>query len=452
MLKNPRAGGVIGDFALDPFGQRPTAMRRLKLTQRLAGMLAVSLLACGCSRAPAPPEEEPAPATVEAAAARELFVEEWTELLGTTQPLLDHVARISAPIEGRVAALLPGAGGKAAVEGQEVHKGDVIVQLDTAVIQANRDKLAAGQAETREMKIQAALAVRQADLEVRRLERLSQSASANGQGVLVSPIDLEKARIALEDAKSREAGADRKLESGESELKALDEQLKLYSLTSPIDGRLGRVQVVRGQCLAAGTTVADVVNLDDAIDVLAFVPPHVARRLKLKEQPAHIVPADAKASGPDPEGRIEYIAAQAEPDTGNFAIKLRFPNRALKLRGNSVVRVRVLTQPGKACLTLPEDAIMEDQDPPGVVIIDGLKTVKDKETQKDMQVGKARKLQAIIGVRDRRLHVVELLKLQDPEKKSDVPIEDAVFVVKSGQGLQTDDPVKIEAEEEEEGK
>src|SRR5262249_27766813 len=112
----------------------------------------------------------------------------------------------------------------------------------------------------------------------------------------------------------------------------------------------------------------------------------------------------------------------------------------------------VMTHPKKSCLTIPEAAIMEDQDPPAVIVVENLETKKNKEG-KDEQIGKARKLQVILGIRDREFQVVEVLRFQDPEKKADVKVEDAQVVVKGAHGLQTDDVVKIEEEEDEdEGK
>src|SRR5881296_1533215 len=61
------------------------------------------VLPLGCQRTPAaPPEEETHAAPVEAVAARTLHLGEWTELLGSTQPLPQRVARVTAPLEGRV--------------------------------------------------------------------------------------------------------------------------------------------------------------------------------------------------------------------------------------------------------------------------------------------------------------------------------------------------------------
>src|SRR5205823_7246919 len=107
------------------------------------------------------------------------------------------------------------------------------------------------------------------------------SKKGGAQSLLVSPIDIEKARVTLQEVQSKRRGAELHLLSGAKELQALDEQLKLYTLTAPLDGRLGRLQVVQGQTLAPGAMVTEIVDLDKDIDVLCFVPPRTVKQLKL---------------------------------------------------------------------------------------------------------------------------------------------------------------------------
>jgi RND family efflux transporter MFP subunit len=343
-----------------------------------------------------------------------LIIGEWTELLGTTQPLPDRMAKIATPIEGRVLTVLRDAADKSLAEGQDVKAGTVIVQLDTRIVN--------------EQKRQADVAVQLAEIEVRRLEALRDKSTAASP--LVSPIELQKARLGLEDALSRQ--------------KASEEQVRLHTLTSPISGRLGLIQAVPGQPLAVGTTVAEVVDLSE-IDVLCFVPPRTAARLALN-MPAKVVPSGQEQSAGQ-HGKVVFVAQQAMADTGNFAVKVRIPNRDLRLRANAVLRVQVMTKPEEERRTIPETALMEDTDPPGVVIIEGFRVQTNPETKKEEKVGKARKLRAKIGIRDRQWKVVEILSLEDPEKKETVPLEDALFIVKGGAGLEDGDLVKIEEED-----
>jgi len=376
-----------------------------------AGCLCLSLIA-GCARLPVP-EESPPLAPVTAENARLLSLAEWTDVLGTTQPLPNHVARITAAMEGRV---LPFP--EALVEGQEVKANDPVARLDARLVEERRR-----QAET---------AVRLAQLDVDRLDALSRTAS--GGTMLVSPIEREKARLALEDAQSKR--------------KAVEEELGLYTLRAPIAGRLGLLQVVAGQTIPAGTTVAEVVDLNE-VDVLCFVPPHVAGRLAL-DQPARLVriKADGKTEAAPPVGKVVFLAVQAQPETGNFAVKIRFPNQDLALRASSVVHAQVQTKPEEGRLTIPVSALMEDTDPPTVVVVQDLKTVQNKE-KKDEEQGTARKYRARIGARfpSEQQGLVEILALENDKKESVAP-DSVLFVVKGGNGLQDGDPVKLEKDED----
>src|SRR6478609_5619646 len=107
-----------------------------KLTRLL--ILAV-LMTPACNRRK-PSEGSPPPAAVKWKKIADTVVEEGTELVGTTVPLPDHFARVTAPIEGRVVAILTEANGSPVIEGQRVDKGAVLVKLDDTVVRANLAK------------------------------------------------------------------------------------------------------------------------------------------------------------------------------------------------------------------------------------------------------------------------------------------------------------------------
>jgi multidrug efflux pump subunit AcrA (membrane-fusion protein) len=196
--------------------------------------------------------------------------------------------------------------------------------------------------------------------------------------------------------------------------------------------------------------VADIVDLDEQIDVLCFVPPALVGKLRLG-QPARSGGFDTPPGAVEAEGEVTFIADQAEPETGNFAVKVRFANADAHLRANRVLRIRVLTTPGKECLNIKESAVQEDDEQPTVVIVTDVKTGTNAEG-KDETTGVARRMKVVLGMRDRTLHQVEILRLADPEKDPAKrwagEVKDALFVVEGGQGLQTGDAVKLEADED----
>jgi multidrug efflux pump subunit AcrA (membrane-fusion protein) len=423
--------------------------------------LAIGLLACpflGCSGAK-PEQEKTPPAPVKWETARLLVLEEWTELVGVTQPLPQRCALITAPVEGRIVSLLGGTDNPTILEGQPISKGQEVAHLDDSLLKSNLAKANASVTEAEAQISSAKSAVHVAQLKVDRLDELDRGGSRAGGGSdaevsrMVRKTDLPDARSALAGAKAQHDVAVARLKQIQEDVKALEVQLALYSLHAPIFGDLGRLRVALGQTVHTGDQITDVVDLHGQIDVLAYVPTATARQLRLG-QSARLgglgTQGAAAAVAGDPEGKVEYIAAQAEPETGNVAVKIRFPNKEAQLHANSTVRVRILTKPGKECLAIPESALMEDQEPPTVVVVEDVKTEPNKEKEgKEDQLGKARRIQTIIGIRDRVLHQVEILRLEDKEKKWKGDVEHALFVVEKGQGLQTGDAVKFEEEEEE---
>jgi multidrug efflux pump subunit AcrA (membrane-fusion protein) len=380
-------------------------------------------------------------------------LEEWTELVGTTMPLPDRVAQVTAPVGGQVLTVLTGAGNKPVAEGQHVAKGTVLVQLDDTILRANLAKLEAAQAVFPEELKQAEYAVEGAKLDVERLRKLEGESkgvagvSGGGAAPLVSAIERQKAEIALKEAQSKVKASQSRQAAGAKEVEAFKKQLQLYTLAAPIGGRIGRILVAPGQTLSVGTPVAEVLDLAEQIDVLCFVPPSMVRRLQVGQR-AKPGPVESDLGE---DGEVLYIAEQAESETGNFAVKVRFSNKDARLPANRVLRISVVTQPVKECLSLPELAVMEDEEKPTVVIVEDIKKEKNADG-KEETVGTARRLEAVLGMRDRKNHQVEIVRLEDPDKESKKKwtgeVKDQQFVVEKGLGLQTGDKVKLEVEEE----
>jgi RND family efflux transporter MFP subunit len=422
--------------------------------RRLFYLFFLILLPPGCGRSTPPPEETAPPATVKWEGPLQSALEEWTELVGTTMPLPDRVARVSTPVDGRVVWVPSGAQNQPIAEGKRVEKGAVLVRLDTTVLQANLAKLKATQDDLQHAVKSAQLAIDLAAIDVTRIKKLKEDEArtgTTGRIPLVSSVEQEKAEVTLKDAQTKYKSAEARLAAGAKEVEAMEKQLELYTLAAPIPGRVGRILVGLGQSLTVGTAITEVVDLDDQIDVLCWVAPSMVGRLKVGMQ-ARTGAADKDATATEvveADGEIEFIADTAEPETGNFAVKVRFSNKEAHLRANRVLRIAILTKPGRECLSLPVAAVQEDEEKPTVVIVTDVKTVKNADGKEDT-VGVARRLEVVLGVRDRKLQQVEIVSLsdpeKDPEKKWHGEVKDALFIVEGAQGLQTGDAVKLEVE------
>jgi RND family efflux transporter MFP subunit len=415
-------------------------------------LAALMLLPLGCAKeVETPAEEEEHAAPVKWEPAEKADLEEWTELLGITQPLPNHAAHVSAAVGGFVLSVLPSEKGKVIVEGQRVVKGQILVQLDDRVLRANREKLLVSDPELQEQIKQAGHATELAQLEVDRLERLQRSSGTSV--LLVTKVEMDKALLALKDAESKLKAVRAKEEVARADLRAIDEQLTLYTLRAPIAGQLGMVHAAPGQTLAAGTSIAEVINLDD-IDVLCFVPSSTVNKIRL-DQVVRI--EDHEEAITDAvkleQGRIVFISDQAQAETGTVAVKARFPNQSRKLRGNVLVRVRVLTEKKSDCICIPEAALLEDQEEPAVLIVETEK--KKGKDGKEEEEHHVHKRIAKLGLRDREKHRVELLGLfeMEEDKKKPVPMEkDTLFVTEGGHGLEDDDLITLKEEEHHEEK
>jgi RND family efflux transporter MFP subunit len=427
------------------------ALPRRVVTFAVLALLAVLPLGCQKEAAPAEAAHEEHAAPVKWEPAEKADLEAWTELLGTTQPLPNRVARISAGVEGYVLAVLPANKGKAVVEGQRVEAGQIIVRLDDRFLRANRAKLVAGEEELKEQINQAGTALELARLDMGRLKKLVGPDQTGSSSLpLVSQLEIEKARLAVKDAESKHKAAQAKAGVARAELKAIDEQLTLFTLRTPIAGQLGLVHAVAGQELAIGTSVAEVIDLDE-IDVLCFVPSRIVAHLKV-DQLVRIDDVGEMTDDPSKveQGRIVFISDQAQAETGTIAVKARFPNRTRKLRANTLLRVRVQTEKKPDCLSIPEAALLEDQEEPAVLVVTTEKKKNEKgEEEEEHQV---HKYQAKLGLRDRKKQKVEIVGLIDAKEKKDVLLEkETLFVVEGGHGLEDGDLVKEKEEKLKEG-
>ncbi|MGH7224873.1 MAG: hypothetical protein ACRELF_16745, partial [Gemmataceae bacterium] len=160
-------------------------------------------------------------------------------------------------------------------------------------------------------------------------------------------------------------------------------------------------------------------------------------------------------------GHIVFIADQAQAETGTIAVKVRFANQYGKLRANTLVRIKVQTKKDHCDFTIPEAALLEDQEKPAVLVVE-MEKKKDKEGNaitdkegKEIEEPHVHRYVAELGLRDRkkengRVEIRALFEGKD-EKKKKVPLtKDTLFVVEGGHGLEDGDLVALKKEEEHE--
>ncbi len=284
------------------------------------------------STAPAPRSGVP----VEVGKVELMTVNEEVEALGTLAA--DESVVIAPEIAGRVIAL----GFK---EGDRVKKGQDLVKLDTAILDAELKQL-------------------QADLGLARdtFER-NRSLSQRGVGT----------QVAFDEATA-------KLASAEARVQLSQAKLAQSTIRAPFDGVVGLRSVSVGDYVAVGKTLVTLTNIDP-IKVDFRVPETFLSRVKVGQSIG--VKVDALA-GREFEGKI--FAIDPVVDINGRAIRLRasVPNADLALKPGLFARIVIQVDQRDNALVVPETAVVPDGVGKMVYIVEN---------------GKAKRVQVEIGKR-----------------------------------------------------
>lgn len=231
----------------------------------------------------------------------------------------DAVATLTATQHTEVAAEVPGIVNRIEFKsGQQVSKGDVLVQLDD---ETDRSRL-------RELASQ---------LELDRLTLKRQRELADKK--FISEAALDGARSALEQSSARVV-----------QQKTL---IAKKSVRAPFDGRVGIREIDLGTYLKAGAPIVELQTLDPVYADFSL-PQQYIDDLK----PGYTVRFTVDSfPGKTFTGRISAIAPGVKEATRNFDVRATLPNPELKLRPGMFGDIEVL-QPGKRdALTVPDTAI-----------------------------------------------------------------------------------------------
>jgi membrane fusion protein, multidrug efflux system len=321
------------------------------------GVLIAVLSLAACSRGEARAATAPALPQVTAAAALARTVTEWDEYTGRLQAVQ------SVAVRPRVSGLISAASFE---EGSLVRQGQVLFQLDDRPFRTQVERLRAEQA-------QAQAARERALSEQRRADRLS----------------TENA-MSLEERERRASASDEAVAHADAvtaALRAAELELEWSRVVSPIDGRVGRALVTRGNLVSGGqgeaTLLTTVVSVDpiyasfDA-DEQAFL--RYGERARQRgagtrqgPMPIQMALADEQTFGH--EGSLQFLDNQLDPSTGTINGRAVFRNPDRRLTPGLFVRLRL---PGSATYqgVLVEDrAVGTDLDRRFVLVVDNDKKV-----------------------------------------------------------------------------
>jgi len=234
-------------------------------------------------------------------------------------------AHVGPRMSGRVGKIL-------AWEGNRLHEGQVIVQLDASELHARRD-LAAAQINT---------AIHDADAQEAQLQFLRDDASRQQELLkrkVVSPTDAERADSAAKSQEKNVEAAKTRVAQARAQLADIDSQLAEMQVIAPADSILEVLSVKVGDVLPPNREAATVL-LTGHLWVRVYVPESWLGLIKLGE---HVRVRVDSFPHTDFDGVVEQINRQAEFTPRNvqtvadrikqvFGVKVRLPSDDDRLR------------------------------------------------------------------------------------------------------------------------
>jgi multidrug efflux system membrane fusion protein len=301
----------------------------------------------GQAPAPAASSAAAVPVTVGPAMSRDLPI--WLAGIGSAQPL--NVVTVKVRVDGQLDRV-------AFTEGQEVHAGDLLAQIDPRPFQAQLK-----QAEANRAKDQAQLANARVDLT--RFTKLTSLGAAPSQNV-----DTLKAQVASLEAT---------VQADEAMADTARLQLGFTSVSSPIDGRVGLRLVDPGSIVHATDPNGLVtVTQMEPIAVLFSLPqddlPDVLSAASKGRLSVAAYTRDGSRSLA--QGELVFVDSQVDQTNGQVRLKASFANPDRSLWPGEFISARLLVRTDRNVTVIPSRAVQRGRDGTYVYVLKADRTVE----------------------------------------------------------------------------
>ena len=220
-------------------------------------------------------------------------------------------------------------------EGDEVKKGDLLVEIDSRPYEATL-----AQAKGQLARDEALLKGAQVDL-----QRYQGLAAQNA--VPHQTLDTQIALVAQDQGT---------VEADRASVQSAQVNLNYTRIVSPVDGRVGLRQVDQGNYVTPGDTNGIVVVTQlTPISVLFTVPEDNLQAISKRLQAGAVLPASAlDRSGANKlaDGTLATFDSQIDQTTGTIKLRALFPNEQRTLYPNQFVNIRLLLDTHKDVVTM----------------------------------------------------------------------------------------------------
>jgi len=255
------------------------------------------------------------------------------------------------------------------VEGQKVHKGQIVLRLDPVLYQA---QVTQQQASLQ----QAEIAIQSQKLTVTNLEQQYARQQALFNQHLVDENSFDNLKNQLDLANTELLARQQALEAAQAELTQAQQNLSKTVITSPIDGMVTSLPVKVGETVITGTNIAGdtLMDIADPSEVLADVQVDEAdiANVKLGEDAS----IDA-VSFPDRtlHGKVQFVASSVTDTSAlgstnsasqgrTFEVKIALTDKNLPLlKPGMSARAEIYTLSTPDTLAVPVQAVLYNNDP-----------------------------------------------------------------------------------------
>jgi multidrug efflux system membrane fusion protein len=293
--------------------------------------------------------DAPPAIAVDTAAASHSDVPIYLEGLGTVQAF--YTVTVTARVDGEIQKI-------GFTEGQTVHKGDLLAQIDPRPNQAAYEKAVATKS-----KDAAQLANAKRDLERYILLQPQDLASKQTVDTQRATVDQLSAQVQVDQAAIDNART----------------QLDYTRITSPIEGRTGIRLIDPGNIVRAAATAGIVVVTQVQPISVVFTLPEEELDIvggALAAGPVQVTTLSRDGNTVLDQGTLTLIDNQIDQTTGTARLKATFPNTHNTLWPGQYVNARVLVRTERNVLTVPSAAVQLGPNGPFTYVVKEDSTVE----------------------------------------------------------------------------
>lgn len=237
------------------------------------------------------------------------------------------------------------------VEGQDVHAGDLLAQIDPDPFRTQLE-----QTEAKKAQDESQLANARVDLQ-RNADLIAQKIATQ------QAYDTQKALVAQQEAT---------VKADQAAIDSAKVQLGYATITSPLDGRTGIRQVDQGNIVhATDANGLVVITQLHPISVVFTLPEQSLNEIQkeMSSSEVTVLAVDRDNTTQLGEGKLAVIDNQIDTTTGTIRLKATFANADLRLWPGQFVNARLLLTTRKGGLIVPASAVQRGPDGSYVFVI-----------------------------------------------------------------------------------